>query len=272
MALVPTEKAPLRVRPRTNVCTLADMGAAGYPSPWSEDRITDLALFRASATKALRLMGEELPPDAYENTAVHMINREPASRSIRHPQVIAAAKCLKQYPAMGVRCQCGRGLGWVALATMSTGLFLVHSDKRQQKKSLRHGGYTDLAPVGGGSCETFTLAPWNAQLPHGIGAVRSSTTLGGLFGPDTPGVLFDCAARVTYECPKCHAQYPLRNDAFVRRFLQAVIDGDGEIRLTGRSSNASHSKISGVNVRDAQVSRRGLKKEPTNGRRSDVHS
>ena len=86
----------------------------------------------------------------------------------------------------------------------------------------------------------FTLAPWDHELKSGIGSVQSSTDLGGLFSPDGPGVMFDAAERVTYACSKCGAKYPARNDAMVRRFLQAVVDGEEEIRLwcfTSRSSS-----------------------------------
>lgn len=190
------------------------------------------AEIRDAARATLALMdSDELPEDELSDTARIAIGREPMSRAQRHPRVIAAAHPVRCHPALGVRCKCGQGLGWVALVTISTGLFLVHSDKRQPKKALRRGGYTDLAPVGPGSHETFVLGPWDYQLKLGIGAVRATTTLGGLLGPGTPGVMFDCAQRVTYTCPSCHAEYPMRSDAFVRRFLQAVVDGDKELRL-----------------------------------------
>lgn len=204
--------------------------ASAPPYPWT-DPVPEISVIRRAARVTLELLGDEDPPEEeIPNTTRIAIGREPTSRRIRDPRVIASADPVKFHPALGVRCKCGRGLGWVAIAPLSTGIIIVHSDKRQTEQ-YRHGGYSDLAPVGEGGATMFTLGSWNRVLPTGIGAVRSSSPLGGLFGEGTPGVMFDVGSRVTYTCPKCHRTQTLRNDVAVRRYLEAVTKGGVEIKL-----------------------------------------
>jgi hypothetical protein len=202
------------------------------PYPWT-DPVPEITAIRRAAREALERLGNEDPPEeAIPNTTRIAISREHTSHRIRDPKVIAAADPVKFHPALGVRCRCGKGLGWVAICTLSTGIIIVHSDKRQPER-YRHGGYSDLAPVGGDGARMFTLSDWNHELASGIGAVRGSSPLGGLFGEGTPGVMFDVGSRVIYTCPKCARTHTLRNDVAVRRYLESVANGGTEIRLGG---------------------------------------
>ncbi len=188
---------------------------------------------RTSARRVLAFL-DDPGSTAIDPTTLSLMQRDADGAAFRHPNVIEVAQPLRDLPAIGVRCTCGRGLGYLTLAVLSTWLVALNADRLAPARE-RTGGSTDLGPVDDRSVG-FALDPWDRIMSSGeaIGAATSSSQF--------RGVMLDPAQRLTYQCPICGLKLALRNETLVRLILRAVTQGMNEITLPTSASPSNNAK------------------------------
>ena len=163
--------------------------------------------------------------------------REVDARALYDPRLIAHKEALRRYPPVRVRCRCGRGLEWIAIAPRGDhGLQLVHGPTLVAPRK-RRGGAEDIAagvrqsPFGPTSA-TGTVT-WAKDSEAGVG---NSRTL-----PNGPhGDVYGLKAH--YRCPSCRYEETTLHVSLLCRFLTAVLLGEKEIRLGPLPGAAQASK------------------------------
>jgi len=161
--------------------------------------------------------------------------RDPDNAPTLRPHVIAPCQKFSQsHPAIGLRCGCGKGLGFLAIGHFATGVLAITTSHRQAKK-YRNGGLSDLAL--GPNGERFVFIPWYQQQlaakaqreKEFTTAVSPRETIADL--PNVGGVLGDLAHRQERQCPACNTRHLFKNVTLVRLYLKAVAEGRDEIIL-----------------------------------------
>jgi hypothetical protein len=172
-------------------------------------------------------------------------SRELDARTLYDPRLIAQKEPLRRYPPVRVRCRCGRGLEWIAVAPQGDhGLQLVHGPRLVAPKERRGGAYdivsgVKTSPFGPGSA-TGTVT-WAKDSEAGIG---NSRTL-----PNGPyGDVY--ALKAHYRCPSCHFEATLLHISLLRLFLGAVLAGDKEIKIGPLPGVATRSTPRTARVED----------------------
>ncbi len=200
---------------------------------------------------------EQVLTAAWEDPWVQvLVRQDPANAATYRPHVIAACQALDRagYRAPGVRCGCGYGLGFLALAPLPSGVSVLWERRRLPPKA-RRGGWRDLA---GGASPGVREGGWN-DLDDDMGSTLTEYGVldwvvgktgpmyqGSPFCPAVPefqpypavapGVAIldnPVAARQAYCCPRCGARHVRLNVHLVRAVLRAVADGTGEVVLGG---------------------------------------
>jgi hypothetical protein len=162
--------------------------------------------------------------------------RDPSNAPTMRPHVIAPCQALQSHPALRLHCTCGRGLDFLALASLATGVLVVSSPRLLPKKR-RWGGTQDLAAVDGYDPEAgWSLLPWEASMrdrgSHHKTAWENDPTHP-VLGPSA-GLIGDTAKRQTFNCTGCEASHTFRNITLLRLVLQAISDGERKVRLSVR--------------------------------------
>ncbi len=173
--------------------------------------------------------------------------RDPDNAPTLRPHAIAPCQKFSQsHPALGLRCGCGNGLGFLAIAHFATGILAVTAPHRKPQK-YRNGGLSDLAL--GPSGEDFFFIPWYEQdLAAGddrqgfTTAVSPRETIADL--PNVGGVLGDLAHRQERTCPSCNTRHVYKNVTLVTFYLRAVAEGRDEVIL-GQLINRTKKTRSG---------------------------
>lgn len=163
--------------------------------------------------------------------------RDPANAPTMRPHVISPCQKLQSHPALRLRCSCGRGLDFLALASMPPGVIVVSSPRRLPKK-LRRGGPNDLASVieGADPQAGWALIPWEQSMRDRFATHRSSWQDGGEHFVLGEGAVLigDAAKRQTFTCGACSANFTFVNVNLLRLVLETMANGDREVRLGGR--------------------------------------
>lgn len=170
--------------------------------------------------------------------------RDPKNVNVMRPHLIAACQKLDRHPAIRLHCSCGKGLDWLALAPLSTGVLVVSSPRHAPYKQ-QGGGILDLAPVEEGlpADAGWSLIPWEESMLRRDAQHRSSwqrPEVHPVLGPNVR-VIGDAVKRQTFICPKCDADFVFLNVQLLRLFLQAIAARDKKIRLADREIKATTS-------------------------------
>jgi len=162
--------------------------------------------------------------------------RDPANAPTMRPHVIAPCQELRDHPALRLRCTCGRGLDFLALASFATGVLVVSSPRRLPKKR-RGGGTLDLAAVTGDDPEAgWALLPWEASMRNRSAAHKTafeSDPIQLVLG-EGAGLIGDTAKRQTFICKGCGATHTFQNITLLRLLLRAIAAEEQEVRLAAR--------------------------------------
>lgn len=185
---------------------------------------------------------EQVLTAAWEDPWVQvLVRQDPANAATYRPHVIAACQALDQagYRAPGVRCGCGYGLGFLALASLPSGVSVLWERRRLPPKG-RRGGWRDLAGDRHDAGERLTECSVQWWVVGKTGPVCQ----GAPFGPAVrefhayptvaPGIAMldnPVTARQAYSCPRCGARHIRLNVQLVRAVLRSVADGTSEVVL-----------------------------------------
>jgi hypothetical protein len=176
--------------------------------------------------------------------------RDPVNAPAMRPHVIAACEQLVSHPTLALHCCCGRRLSFLALGTFALGVLVVSSPGRLPPK-LRQGGARDLAPINDHE-QVWTFDSWAQAMRCEAGQVATSWRQPmehPVLGPGA-GVVGDETKRLTFRCEKCvttsmvyddallryvtllrYKTYSFHNVTLLRYVLQAIADGEREVRL-----------------------------------------
>ncbi len=168
--------------------------------------------------------------------------RDPGNAPVMRPHVIAPCQKLQAHPALRLHCSCGKGLDYLALATLSTGVLVISSPRLLPPK-WRQGGQQDLAAVDGNDPEAgWALIPWERSMRKRAGTHQTAWQPEGSHPVLGEGAFLigDTAKRQTFICPNCGATHTFRNIALLRLVLQAIASGERKVRL-GKGSSAAAS-------------------------------
>lgn len=208
---------------------------------------------RVLARAALRELDAETPdespaelmggPLSWGESAVTMAEaeRDPDNAPTMRPHVVAPCQKLQKHRALRLHCYCGKGLDYLALASLSTGVLVVSSPRLLPPKQ-RGGGPQDLGPLDGQHPESgWALIPWERSMRQREGAhvtawrpESSHPVLG-----DGAFVLGDTAKRQTFICPKCGATHTFKNIRLLRLVLDAIVNGQPTVRLVKSTESAA---------------------------------
>jgi hypothetical protein len=160
--------------------------------------------------------------------------RDPDNARVMRPHVIAPCQQLQRHRAMRLHCTCGKGLDYLALASLSTGVMVISSPRLLPPKR-RQGGPSDLASVieGDDPEAIWALLPWEASMRQREAAHRTAWKAPESHPvlPPGSGVVGDTAKRQTFDCPKCGASHTFVNINLLRLVLQAIANGEPTVRL-----------------------------------------
>jgi hypothetical protein len=164
--------------------------------------------------------------------------RDPANAPTMRPHVIAACQELRFHPAMRLHCTCRKGLEYLALASLATGVLVVSSPELLPPKR-RGGGPNDLGPVEGQDPEAgWALTPWERSMRNRVAAHQSAwkdEPVHPILGLGA-GVMGDTAKRQIFICKKCGATHTFLNITLLRLVLQAIASDQRSVRLGGLSA------------------------------------
>ena len=166
--------------------------------------------------------------------------RDPANAPTRRPHLVAACQGLQAHPSLRLHCSCGRGLTFLAIAALSTGVLVVSSHRRLPPK-LRKGGSGDLATaLRDDPTRPWSLIPWEAAMRDRLAGHRTAWQQAPA-GPSVRelapeglvamGVVGDTAKRQAFSCEGCGAVHVLLDVTLLRLVLQAIADGDRAVRI-----------------------------------------
>jgi hypothetical protein len=183
-------------------------------------------------TSPAELMGGTL---AWGESSVAMIEaeRDPSNAPAMRPHVIAPCQKLQSQPALRLHCTCGKGLDYLALASLTSGVMVISSPTLLPPKR-RTGGPGDLGPIGTDDPEAgWALLPWEASMRDRAATHQTS------WNSDVPHfalgenviVVGDTAKRQTFHCEHCGATPTFKNIQLLRLVLKAVEIGERKVRL-----------------------------------------
>lgn len=159
--------------------------------------------------------------------------RDPANAPTMRPHVIAPCQKLQSHPALRLQCTCGKGLTFLALASMATGVLVVGSPRRLPPK-LRRGGPNDLTTVESNDpTRPWAFAPWERSMRERVAQHRTAWQTPDVhlaLGPGA-GVIGDSAKRQLFTCPTCRAAHTFVNITLLRMVLRAIAAGEQTVRL-----------------------------------------
>ena len=158
--------------------------------------------------------------------------RDPANAPTMRPHVIAPCQKLLSYPALRLHCTCGKGLDFLALASLN-GVLVVSSPRRLTPK-LRRGGPNDLATAASDDpTKPWSFVPWERSMHERSASHRTAWKMPDVhptLGPGA-GIAGDAAKRQTFVCPACGATHTFVNVNLLRLVLQAIAAGERAVRL-----------------------------------------
>jgi hypothetical protein len=164
--------------------------------------------------------------------------RDPANAPTMRPHVVAPCQKLQSHSALRLHCTCGRGLDFLALASLATGVLVVSSPRLLPPKQ-RRGGTQDLASVDDKDPNRpWTFAAWEHMMSRRSAMHRSSwqaPPIHPVLGPNA-GVMGDTAKRQTFNCEGCGATHTFLNITLLRLTLKAIAEGKTEVRLDGSTN------------------------------------
>lgn len=185
--------------------------------------------------------------------------RDPANAPTRRPHLVAACQRLQTHPSLRLHCSCGRGLTFLAIAALSTGVLVVSSRRRLPPK-LRQGGSGDLAtPLSDDPSRSWSLIPSEAAMRDRLAAHRTAWKQAPAgpsvreLGPEglvAMGVVGDTAKRQAFRCDGCGAVFVFLNVKLLQLVLQAIAGGDETVR-------ASKTWPTSPSLRPVRVENRG---------------
>jgi hypothetical protein len=195
---------------------------------------------RASIERALESLGRDEPDDWTDRTMAHLAARDPEPVRAARPEVIEAAERLRNHPLLGVP-HCGRYVAFLALAPFSTGVLVIPGTRRKPLGE-RQGGAEDLF-VTDRPGESTGLWPHMGRL-FADPAVQPSYPRIPLFaGEPRSADVWDSLKRLTFTCPRCGTQRPVKNVTLLRYFFEAVLRGEDEVRLFPAESSRRRPRV-----------------------------
>ena len=170
--------------------------------------------------------------------------RDPANAPTMRPHVIAPCQKLQSHPALRLHCSCGKGLEFLALASLN-GVLVVSSPKRLLPK-LRRGGPNDLATVESDDpTRLWAFVPWERSMHSRLAAHRGAwevPTEHVALGPGA-GVTGDAAKRQVFDCPACGASHTFVNITLLGMVLRAIEAGSHRVDIpAGARATAAPSR------------------------------
>lgn len=203
--------------------------------------------FRALAKAALAELDAPEPdpspaqlmggPLAWGESRVAMVEaaRDPANAPTMRPHVIAPCQKLQSHPALRLHCTCGKGLDFLALASLN-GVLVVSSPRRLPPK-LRRGGPNDLVTVESDDpTRPWTFVPWERSMRRRVAVHHTAWQKPDVhlaLGPGA-GVMGDAAKRQLFTCPTCGADHTFVNITLLRLVLESMAAGEQTVRLRFR--------------------------------------
>jgi hypothetical protein len=190
----------------------------------------------------------------------HLVSRDPTNARAMRPHLVAACLPFNARPALGLRCRCGKPISFVALVAAATGVTAMVA-RHRKPGDQRDGGIADLVlnPADRGRGFLPLEGALRPGHPHaaGVSAIATDPQPARAPGPtdateldpdeyDEDGypwhqpeplrfgnVVGDYVHRICLPCRDrtCHRAPVLTNVQLVRQYLQAVANGDNEVRL-----------------------------------------
>jgi len=195
---------------------------------------------RAVIERALEALGREEPDEWDEPTMAHLASRDPEPVRAARPEVIEAAERLRNHPLLSVP-HCGHYVAFLALAPFSTGVLVIPGVRRKPADE-RVGGTEDLF-VTDNPDDAKGLWPHMDRLFAGNSAVSATYPELPLFeGAPRSRESMDQFKRLTFRCKTCGAERPIKNVTLLRRFFEAVLRGEEEVRLFRSESSRKRPK------------------------------
>jgi len=158
--------------------------------------------------------------------------RDPANAPTMRPHVIAPCQKLQSHPALRLHCSCGKGLEFLALASLN-GVLVVSSPRRLLPK-LRRGGPNDLATVDSDDpTRLWAFVPWERSMRTRLATHRGAWEVPpehAALGPGA-GVVGDAAKRQVFDCPACGASHTFVNINLLRMVLRAMEAGSRRVEI-----------------------------------------
>ena len=203
------------------------------PSEFARKALAELDAEEPNLTPAQLLGG----PLAWGESWVAMVEaeRDPANAPTMRPHVIAACQGLRFHRAMRLHCTCRKGLDYVALATLASGVLVVSSPTLLPPKR-RAGGPCDLGPVEGQDPESgWALIPWERTMRNRVAAHQSAwkdEPIHPVLGYEV-GIIGDSAKRQVFVCEKCGAAHTFLNITLLRLVLHAIAADQRSVWIGG---------------------------------------
>lgn len=196
---------------------------------------------RGAIQRALEALGREEPDLWDDPTMAHLARRDPEPIRAARVEVIEAAEKLRNHPLLGVP-HCGHYVAFLALAPFSTGVLVIPGPQRRPREE-RVGGIEDLFVVDDPS-DSRGLFPLMDRLAAPDSPVYPSYREIPLFaGAPCSRDAWDFFKRLTFRCPTCDAERPVKNVTLLRYFFEAVLRRENDVRLFRSSSGKKASTL-----------------------------
>ena len=194
---------------------------------------------RACIEGALESLGRDEPDEWTDRTMAHLAARDPEPVRAARPDVIEAANRLRNHPLLGVP-HCGHYVAFLALAPFSTGVLVIPGTRRKPL-SERQGGAEDLF-VTDRPGESTGLWPHMGRLFTDPAVQPSYPRIPLFAGEPRSADVWDSLKRLTFTCPRCGTERPVKNVTLLRYFFEAVLRGEDEVRLFPSESSRRRPK------------------------------
>jgi hypothetical protein len=160
--------------------------------------------------------------------ALHRFSEHPPSGStafMPNTRIAAALDPLRALPALGLRCPCGYGIGWIALAEQ--GSYVVISRARKPK-TQRTGGAADLD-------DNTKADPLSLIVNTGHAIRLPQTPIPQLAGEEESDNIHiesrTAPLRRAIACKKCKSRWTMKNETVLPMFLAAIATGSDRVQL-----------------------------------------
>ena len=150
------------------------------------------------------------------------------------PHVIAPCQELRTHRAMRLHCRCGKGLDYLARATLN-GVLVVSSPCLLPVK-LREGGPLDFGPISDSDTGSrWTYTAWERMMRDRAAAHRTAYEPPAVHAAlvQGAGVVGDSAKRQWFVCQNCGATETFSNITLLKMFLEAIANGEGMVKIGG---------------------------------------